>query len=120
MKIYQQSMGPARQDAFWYGGEIAKTSRHILITSGDIRVVVGPISKAKQLKDEDARQYALDHDWVDEDIDEKFCWERNSWFEILEYEKDEDGTEIVPGGEGGVYHEYDEAIEELKELAKGD
>jgi len=112
MKIYRKSLGKDKQDSFWYDGVIANTKNYSLEAMGDIEIEVND----KTYQDDGARVFAGSRGWTDEELDKNVSeWQHNNWFEILKGKRI-NGRLMLQGGEGKVYHEYDEAMKELKRL----
>jgi hypothetical protein len=101
--ILKPSLGELRQDAFWYDGLLAETDTHQLWASGEVKVTT---PGDETLCNNHAREFALDLDWTDADIDSDFEWVNNNWFEVYPVGNG--------GNEGQVFHGYDEAMKALE------
>ena len=113
MKIHQKSLGKGQQDSFWYDGVVATTENYSLEAMGDIEIVVNGVT----YQDDGARLFAGSKRWTDKELDRNVEWQHNNWFEILRGKRI-NGTLMLHGGEGEIYHDYDEAMRELKRLER--
>ena len=109
-----------RQDSFWYWGEdvafvdLDNGNRLLVGTSGDVEY----IEKGVKYKNEDAVNLLISNEYQynDLDLDDLYMSgdiPNNNHFTVVEM--DEYG--VIVGDCLGVCHDYDEAIEMLKELA---
>jgi len=112
------------QDSIWYDGEIAT------ITKGDRKVVLcacGEVrinnKEGEIVYDGKERNSGIKGGFkTDKDLkkigcnyDDKYCWEHNNWFELVYYNKDKP-LDIM----SDVYHEYNSALNNLKESVNED
>lgn len=114
-----------KQDSFWYDGQVAEVTygdRRVCIhAEGDIRIYNkagelvhdgkerGPGFKGFKLKtDKDLKK-------IGNSYDDKYRWENNNWFE-LSMKVRKNSVWIDVDCESGIAHEYNEAIENAKEI----
>jgi hypothetical protein len=120
VEIITPKISNKRQDSFWYWGkEIAKVkleNNHILLldVSGDVTY----LERGDKYNNKEAVDLLIsdEYDYEDNDVDDLLISgdiTESNHFTIIELN---DSNEVV-GDCLGVCHEYDEAIEMLKELS---
>jgi hypothetical protein len=111
-----------REDAFWYRGDSIASiqfpngKKLFVDTCGEIRIQFE--EDGTFYRNDQAVDMALNLDLVDTDLNKIGIdfdgWDNNNWFAIREYDIDGDCS----SDDLGICHDYDDAINLLKEVAK--
>ena len=110
MKILQKKISEKHNDSFWYGNTIAKSDcgNYELIANGEIEIYDKDGLVHDGWKE---RNNGIDFKFENDDdlckignnYDDKYYWEHNNWFEIIDLRTPCDWSEDVE-------HVYDDAI----------
>jgi len=122
IEIYQ-SGDKEHQDSIWYNGDVAKLSQGdrmvTIVAVGEIRIhdKDGLVYDGKMRNNGIDGGLETDKDLkkIGNDYEDKYHWENNNWFEIIAVIKD--GKQLF---DGGIYHEYDSAIDNAKQILNDD
>ena len=121
VKIIEEKLDIARADSFWYYGEnIAEITlddgiSFVAMASGSIEMFFD--EDGSVYKGANAVQEALNRDLTDDDLSALGIQDRillGNWFNIVQFD---DKNEAIDG-DFAICHDYDEAIQMLKDVAK--
>ena len=105
--------GNKRKDSFWFDGEVARLGRYILMACGETKCKFA--GDMRWYCDNDAVSEAYNRGLDDNTLHKGkgvVDWDMNNWFEVV----GKSGETVM----GDVAHEYDAAIEMLKEYYNDD